>query len=278
MRSFTAKNARRSFAYLTLLAVILTSQAAPAWAQSSSVYATLCGTTSHITIAQPASDSTVTAAQVTVSGTVAQANQIEVYIDDEFDSTIPLTVGQTTYSGSVQLPNGTHTLRVEAINSCSGQNGEATSVVTYTIPPAQASSGTAAATGVAPAQGGAVTIGPAPTVSQGVGGAPRQEAAMPLGLPPLLGRPLEQALDWLNIAPHDQQSGATGLSLGRAMFVVLGMYFLVLGAAPTLVHTLAGLGVVTRVTPQSNSARRQYLVRWGVRVAGLLVLLLALFL
>ena len=278
MRFFVAKNVLSSLWLLMFVASTAVTAGAPtqAYAQSSAVYATLCGSSSHITIARPASDSTVASSEVTVDGMVSQANQVEVYVNDEFDSTVPLTIGQSSYSTTIQVPTGTHTIRVEAINSCSGQNGDATSVVTYT-PPTQASSGESAMTGVTESRGGAISVGPPSTVTQG-GSATKQESAMPLGLPPLLGRPLVQALDWLNITHQDQQGGSTSLSIGRAVFVVLGMYFLVLGVGSAVVHALAGSAVFTAVTPQANAIRRRQLIRWGVRGAGLLILLLALFL
>lgn len=279
MRCFVARNAKRFIISLVLLAGVATVCLPPTnvFAQSS-VYATLCGAASQITITQPASDSTVTAPQVTVSGSVAQANQVEVYVDDAFDSTVPLTIGQTTYSSEVQLPSGTHTIRVEAINSCGGQNGEATSVVTFATPPTQPSSGQGATTQVAPSQGGAVRVGAAPTVTSGVSGEPVQESVTPFGLPPIIGKPLERTLEWLNITNYDTKEGVSGLSIGRAAFVVLGMYLLVLGVAPTLVHALAGLRVVAAATPRADKVRRYQLVQWGVRGLGLLILLLALFL
>lgn len=279
MRYFIAKNALSSLWLLAFVAslAITAGASTQAYAQSSAVYATLCGSSSHVAITQPKSDSTVASSEVTVAGTVSQANQIEVYVDDEFDSTVPLTIGQSTYSTTIQLPAGTHTIRVEAINSCSGQNGEAASVVTYTPPPAQASSGASATTGVADSRGGAVSVGPAPTVTQG-GSATSQESVMPLGLPPLLGRPLLQTLDWLNITHQDEQGGSTSLSISRAVFVVLGMYLLVLGVGSVLVDMAASSAAVAAVTPQANTVRRRQLVRWGVRGVGLLVLLLALFL
>lgn len=279
MRCFVARNARQYTVRFLLLAAAITTLFVPraAFAQSSSVYATLCGATSQIAIAQPVSDSTVTSPEVVVGGTVSQANQIEVYINDEFDSTIPLVIGQSTYSSTIQLPSGTHTIKVEAINSCGGQNGEATSVITYTPPPAQASSGEGANTQVASSQGSGIRVGTPPTVTSG-DGAPMTQESTPLGLPPAIGRPLEQLLDWLNISHQDNTDGPSSLSIGRAVFVVGGMYFLVLGIAPAAARVLASSTAFVALTPHADMLRRRQLVRWGVRGVGLLILLLALFL
>ena len=237
------------------------------------VHATICVPSSSITITQPINDSTVTTTKLVVSGTVNQANQIEVYVDDEFDNTIPLTIGQTQYSSTIQLPVGTHTLRVEAINSCGGQNGQATSVVTYAAPPTQASVGSETPTGVNPAQDSTITIGTPGAQTRTL------EGSQPyLGLPPLIGKPLEEGLRWLDITPFDSMSDKGGLSLTRAVIITLSMYLLLFGLIPRAVHVLAGSAAFVAATPHRTMLSRRHMIAWGVRVLALLVLLLALFL
>lgn len=270
MQYFVTKNTRSSVLAIAAAVSALASLPSVVSAQTTGVYATLCAGASSVTLAKPINDSTVANPRVELSGTVAQANQIEVYVDDQFDSTIPLTAGQTTYSDTVQLATGTHTVRVEAVNSCGGQNGEATSVVTYTPPPAEGSTGQSASTQVAPSQGGAVSVG------QG-NGASVEEAGMPLGLPPFLGRPVLHLLEWLNVTDY-ADSNSSGLSIWRALIVVLGMSLLVLGVWSSLVARLARTAFVKKRTAKATVARRQQLVRWAVHILGFVILLLALFL
>lgn len=277
MRYFVARNNKLFLVCLVCFGIIAPAlvTTTPVGAQSSSVYATLCGATSHVSITQPVSDSTVAQSAVTLQGNVTQANQIEVYVDGEFDSTIPLTIGQSSYSGSIQLPTGTHTIRVEAINSCSGQNGDATSVVTYTPPPAQGSTGQTTPTQVVPSSGGVVTVD---STSRAAGEGVPQQSNLPLGLPPVIGAPLMQSLEWLGITHSDTADGVHGLSVWRAVFVVSGMYLVVLGAAPFVIHYVAQTTIFTAMTSQATTIRRRQLAQWTFRGVGLVILLLALFL
>src|SRR3990167_2389805 len=89
---------------------------APSYAQQTIVAATVCLPASTVMIVEPASDSIVTEAAVQLSGSVSQANQIEVYVDDIFDHTIPLGIAQTSFTGVVQMTQGTHTLKLVAVN------------------------------------------------------------------------------------------------------------------------------------------------------------------
>ena len=279
MRSFAV---RSNNYFLTVAAgcgflaslLLMLSLAGVAHAQTN-VYATICVPASSVTINQPVNDSTVTSNPVTIEGSVNQANQIEIYIDDEFDSILPLTTGQQTYSGTLQLPTGTHTVRVEAINSCDGTNGEATSVVTFTAPPSQPSTGETTPTGVNPDQNATITIGtpvPGATIEQTV------SSRTILGLPPFLSRPLEQLFSWLNINLVDATDSTQTLSFARAAIILASMYLLIIGLPLAAVSAIAMLPVIISATSRAPVARRRRIVGIGIRVVGFVVLVAALLL
>jgi hypothetical protein len=233
-------------------------------AQSTTVGAVICRSQSSITMAQPSSDSTVSDIPVTLSGSVDQASQIEVYVDDVFNDVIPLSTGQSSFSGSVSLTSGTHTIKVVAINVCPGPNGTASSVVTYAPPTETPLTGTSTPTTVGDAAGG-VTIG--------TGGQKVTSGLSPFLLPEVLTIPFTNALAWLNITPVDS-THAHSLSLWRAIVITGGLYLLILGMASVVLHIVAGLPIVTTLLPAPN--RIKWLSR-GFRVLGLILVLIGLF-
>lgn len=86
---------------------------------------------STITITAPEPGAVVSQSTISLEGSVQGATQIDVRIDGAYNSTIPLSSGQTTFSESVQLAAGTRTIEVEANDICGVQNGTDTVVVTY---------------------------------------------------------------------------------------------------------------------------------------------------
>lgn len=98
-----------------------------------SINATVCGSDaqSTISIESPKSDTIVGTTNVTVAGSVTHSNQVEVYLDDQYDQTVALRPNQTDYRLTVQTTTGTHILRVEAIGVC---GGTATAQSIFTIP------------------------------------------------------------------------------------------------------------------------------------------------
>lgn len=95
------------------------------------VHAIVCGDHAEIGVQRPQSDSIVTKPDVTLVGTVKQANQLEVYVDGALDSVVPLTMGATTYETTVHLAPGTRTTKVVAIDACQRANATASVIVTY---------------------------------------------------------------------------------------------------------------------------------------------------
>lgn len=256
--------------------VALCALAAPVAAQAGSlVGATVCTNASTITLDAPISDSVVTAPTVALSGSVTQSSQVEVRIDGAFDSSIQLSVGQTTYSGSIQLVPGTHTIEVTAISVCPGTNGTASSVVTYEAPPQTPSTGGSTPTNVGGGSGGVTVDSTANTDKSSVDGQPgggllQQIVVTPLNL---VGR-------WLNINQSDYAHADTAASMGvvRAVTFGAGVYLLILGIGLSVATPIAGLPVVASIIPGDTQVIRVRWLRRMGRVVGLLLVLGTLFL
>jgi hypothetical protein len=252
---------------VTLTASALTSNA------GTMVGATLCTTTSTVSLIAPVSDSVVTNPTVPLSGTVTQASQIEVYIDDIFDSVIPLSMGQTSFSGSVQLASGTHTIKVVAINTCPGSNGSDSAVVTYQPPPNEESSGSGSSGTTS--SSGAQT----PTRVGGVqiGGEPLSESTTPSkaeSTSPL--KAFEPILEWLNIKTIDTM-GTHQLSLWQAAVIAVGLYLLIVGMAVAVLKRIAAISLVAAMLPTQDAKIHVRWLSWAFRLLGLLLLLAVLF-
>lgn len=255
--------------------VALCALAAPVAAQAGSlVGATVCTNASTITLDAPVSDSVVTAPTVALSGSVTQSSQVEVRVDGAFDSTIQLSVGQTTYSGSVQLTPGTHTIEVTAISVCPGTNGTASSVVTYEAPPQTPSTGGSTPTDVGGGGGasGGVTVDSTAGVNQ-----PRAEEQQGGILQQIVVVPLRTLGSWLNINQHDTDyahaDSIDTMGTARAVAFGAGLYLAIIGLAPSLLAPVAALPVLAPVIPGATPSLR---VRWLGRAGRILGLLLVL--
>lgn len=265
MHCIAARKGRYYFGLLIFVSVWLVSAyfGAQAGAQTA-VGATVCQTESMVSLTQPVSDSTVTTATVPLAGSVMQANQIEVYVDDVFDSTIPLAMGQTTYTGAVQIAEGTHTIKVIAVNVCPGPNGSASSVVTYEPPPETApSTGNETPTETGGEDGVVVSTAGGEITGEGTGGQP---------FPEQLSIPFQRFLGWLNITTADTTEGQS-LSLWRAVVIGGGLYLLVVGVATTAVQMIASIPAVTALLPAPTKVSRVRWLSWGFRGLGLLLVL-----
>lgn len=231
--------------------------------------ATICGSSSSIVLAQPISDSIVTLSTVSLQGSVHQASQIEVRVDGTFDSTIPISVGQTAFSGSVELSAGTHTILLTAINVCSGSNAEATAVVTYTAPPEIPSGG-----------GGSSTPTNTGVVSQGVRPSLNSDSTNynPTVLDQLT-QPLQTIAEWLNIGAGDVSSPQIEtMQIGQAATLAAGMTLAVIGVSPAVVANVVNLPVIANLLPFTPTPQRIFFIARGGRIIGILLLFGTLFL
>lgn len=246
--------------------VVATIGIAPrAIAQGSDVVATICAPTSMVTLVEPVSDSVVTNTTVSINGTVNQANQIEIRIDGVFDSVIPLAIGQTSFSGSVQITAGTHTIEATALNICAGPNGTASAVVTYTPPPQTPSTGTGTPTTIE----GVSPVGSDGDVHQSTGG---------LSLLDQMIKPIREFAAWLNIDTGSQIENVSSLSVGKAITMTVGMYLLVVGLAPTILQWISSLPIIVHAFPAISSSGRMRRIGRITRLIGILLILVALFL
>lgn len=246
------------------------------FAQAGSVIgATVCASTSTVTIDTPVSDSIVTNPIVQISGSVTQSSQIEIEIDDAFDSSIQLSMGQTTYSGSIHLPVGTHTIKVTAVSVCPSANGMASSVVTYEAPPQTPSTGSTTPTTVGPgsASGGGIVVGQ----NMGVGISESDISGQQGGLlQQILLTPLRTIGSWLDINHRDTDyiTGAPD-SMGPARAVAFGsgLYLAIIGLAPSLLAPIAALPVLGTIIPGETAALRVQWLRRAGRIIGVALIL-----
>ncbi|HEX7484388.1 MAG TPA: hypothetical protein VF281_04545 [Candidatus Saccharimonadales bacterium] len=137
---------RLQLCLLVLAAVVVPTTAASA---ESNLAAIICDSSQPavLTVVQPESDSVVTNAQIEVSGTVAQASQLELYVDDAYSGVVPLSYNDTSFSTTVSVSLGTHTIKVVAVDVCQVGNATASVVVTYQNAPS-ASTGSKVPTNV----------------------------------------------------------------------------------------------------------------------------------
>ncbi len=105
---------------------------AAASAQSTNVWVQLCQDSgSYISVTAPPSDSTVTVGDVRIEGQVGQSSQIDVSVDGAYDHSLALAPGSQTFLTEVRLAQGTHTVRLTALDSCQKKNNWAELVLTY---------------------------------------------------------------------------------------------------------------------------------------------------
>lgn len=256
---------------IALFAVISLHRSVQAQSAQTMVGATVCTPASSVTVTTPTNDTVVTVPTIAVAGTALQANQVDIYIDDVVDHVVPLAMGQTAFSTTLQLVPGTHTIKVVAIDICGGTDGEASHVVTYTPPPVVPSDGDDVATELpSQEQPGGLSNQPIDTSER-----PGETEA---GSLPLIGAiEFEKFLEWLNINTADSTEGQR-LSLWRAIVMGAGVYLVVIGMALTVVKLMISLPILASLAPGVAPAKLRRWVSWGFRILGVLLILGALFL
>lgn len=105
---------------------------APSAFAETSVQAVVCTGDSQPTLSllPDINDSTLRVNRVEITGLVERVSAVEVYVDGEYDHTIAIPANETTFSTSVRLPIGTHSLHIEAIGICTSNNATKDAVVT----------------------------------------------------------------------------------------------------------------------------------------------------
>jgi len=250
---------------LALVAAVFGGQSVAA---QSMVGAVVCEASSSITITTPESDSIVTQPTLTIQGQVAQASQIEIKVDGAFDSIIPLIVGQTSYTGSVHLSLGTHTVTATAISLCPGANGTTSVVVTHERAAATPSSGGTVDTSVDNNEN--QTVNSNGDTVEGSGG---------LGFVDSLLLPLQPLALWLNIGDF-QESDVSLMPLGRAILFAVGLYLAIIGLAPVFLRRLAKnqlvISLFSSVSASKKIDHRVKALSRLVRIIGALLVISSL--
>lgn len=214
---------------------------------------------SQLTISQPPHDGTVNNPVVHFSGTVAYSSQIEVYVDSNYSTQIPLSSGATTYASDITIGKGTHTIKLVAINHCSGSsNAESALVVTYV--PAKVS-------------------GPTSTnVSENGSKVDSSNSIQTQTQAPLSGfdNALKSVASWLNFKVDNQQESQSRLSVVRAITLAVGLIVSVFGMALIVVDWFSRV-TAGFLLPGLVGDSRILVFRIFFRVIGIITVLLSLF-
>jgi len=223
----------------------------------------LCNGNSTITISQPESDTIVTESDLAIKGAVTQATQIEVMLDNVFDSVVPLNLGQTTYETNVHLTHGTHTIKLTAIDACeSGQDTSTTLIITYTPPPVRNVDGEII-----------------DSTGSGINTRGEQVALPQSGF--VLPEPLKSGIDTilrvLDIKSPQDSQGYSYLSLTRALLLTFGLYLATFGATTwAILRIVIAAPIIRRLG--SDISTRTRIAKWTLRIVGILLFLGSLLL
>lgn len=266
MRSYAGRRSKRPLLALPVLLVGLclglsaTSHAVTLTDDgTTTVGATVCSTGSSVALIKPEGDSVVTSPTVALEGAVDQASQIEIHIDGAFDSVIPLSAGQTSFTGTVELSGGTHTITVTAVDLCSGNSATDSAVVTYEVPPQTPSTG-----GDTPTTAGGVTY-------SGESVAQSSASNTGTGILDAVLVPIKDAASWLNVKIDDGKTTVASLSLARAATFTAGLTLAIIGVAPVVTGTIASSTAVVSFLPSLAPSRRLLFVGALGRILGVVL-------
>ena len=251
------------FAVVTLVSSVQSGYTAAA--QGSAVNAIICSSGATVTLQQPVSDSIVTNPIVTISGQATQASQVEVYVNDQLDSISSIPVGQSAFSATTTVSNGTSTIKVVAVDVCQLQNGQASSVVTFNPPPENSGSNGGDIQTSLPGQG--VIIGGNYEVQP-----KSDDSQLPFLdlVPPAVSSVFTAVSDWLNITTAFEQGDAPRLTILRAMTIAVGSWLLAFGLATTALQWVASSAPIFKRIPKSHRIKT---IGRGVRGVGLVILI-----
>lgn len=105
-------------AALLIVGVVIATGDAVFAVASSKVQSIVNSGTLHpaLTLTDPASPATVTTMPLALAGELSSLTQIQIYVDDAFSVTVPLDESATTFSASIIIPTGTHTVKLVGIS------------------------------------------------------------------------------------------------------------------------------------------------------------------
>lgn len=127
-----ARSAHRYLVAVASISALLACISAPVNAQGTTITVPLCDTAlSTITIDTPQDNSVFNESPVTITGSVYRLTQIQVYLDGNYVSTVPLDSGATSFTTSVYINQGTNLVRLVGIDPCTPDNPEVTWKIIY---------------------------------------------------------------------------------------------------------------------------------------------------
>ena len=276
MRFVAAAKTSLVFSASLAMAVLLSGQ--PSLATGTTVATVLCnsssGSTAELSIATPANDSVISNGSVTISGTAKDVTQVNVTVDGNYDQTIAISAGQTTYSATVNLAQGTHTIEVTGNDICNVTDPTDSVVVSYVAP--------------------AAPVGGQSTPSSSPGKQPNIGPARPGIQQPVEGAGVDGG-SWINKTPFIDVFAPTAVAVGRALDIDMAARDGVAKAFMRLVLLpigvwlfLAGTRLITvlesnrmfwrvfKLGVVARFASRLKRNSWVVRALGLCLVLLAL--
>lgn len=215
---------RRSRLALLAGACLLVISSAQVLATDSSINVGVSGSPAPaLDVTNVSSPVTATTMPLAINGTVSSLTQIQIYVDGAYSSTIPLTPDATSFSYSLNLNQGTHSVEFLGISAYTTTNPSVTLSITYT--PASSGGGTTNP----PSDSGGKPSGPDGVV---IGGEPvengNNSGISGVDLPNWLYQPLV-FFDIIN----PSRATDTSSMLGRFVWVVVAL-FLIIFARPTL--------------------------------------------
>lgn len=120
-------------AIISLTCALLVTNAAT-YAVSTEVNVNVCGAgaqPAEVKIDEPRDDSVINSPTVTLRGTVMNTSQIEVSVDGAYTKTIAVGANQTSFETSLDVTQGTHTIRLAASATCQAADATDDVVLTY---------------------------------------------------------------------------------------------------------------------------------------------------
>jgi hypothetical protein len=215
---------------------------------STSVHTQVCDTTgAQITITKPASDSLVTKPDIQLDGTTQQTSQIEIYIDGNYNNSVSIPAGTSDFTTQITLQTGTHTIRVDANDTCQIKNGSDAVVLTYQPPVTTVHP-------MPPPHSGPSVALPVETVTYG----PQlnnQASSGPSAVPPIFA-PFVAPLQFFDVVPPDG-TAPSFITLARIIGIIITVALLVFGW-PRGVRKLLHIGV-----PKALPVAKKHLFNYG---------------
>jgi hypothetical protein len=198
------------------------------------------GSQSGLHIQAPVSDSLVATPTIQVKGSVQSISQIDFYVDDVYNNSVGIGLGEASFASDVSLNPGTHTIKLSAIDSCEQETHTDSIVVTYQpqlVPAAGQSADTElpASPGDSNANSAQTADAPSTVSSQSEGG---------IHLPPTVQRILNSLGVTNSSAVPGESVAAQTVKASSAMAGLV-----LLAGAPILLHTTSLAAVLRRLVP-----------------------------